>query len=130
MAVWPLSCKDYGCVTHIQYFRIRPRDTITVLGKCDRRIKILIATIYRWVQCMIRVIRDLDILHMRIWSKVLVHWTLRTVRSLQVAQIDWKNLALPSVYDRALNQFPYTTSRTVVLYTLTIYKVALEAFAE
>ena len=86
-----ISYKDQGCVNHIQYFRIRPGDNITVLEKCDRLIKILTATIFRWVQCLIRVIRDLDILHtdpfsnllldLRIQTQVLVHWTLRKVRT-------------------------------------------------
>ena len=76
-----ISYKGQSYVTHIQDFRIRPGDTIAVPEKCNRLIKILTATIYRWVQCIVRVIRDLNILHMKIWSQVLVLLTLRTVRT-------------------------------------------------
>ena len=34
-----ISYKDQDCVNHIQYFRKRPGNTITVLEKCDKLVK-------------------------------------------------------------------------------------------
>ena len=92
-------------MTHIQYFRITPGDTIAVPEKCSRLIKILTATIYRWVQCIVRIVRDLNIVHMTIWSQVFVLLTLPTIRTELWSGPNWlpldsqhKLIGIPSFF--------------------------------